>query len=952
MASSTLDARAREIALRLKRIGDIIAEEDAQALATLFNPLAGPLRKKLGTYNQEKERLEMLTRTGGADAHNTIEKLKRVTDSIDILQKEIKKSEVLFSTAINAGCVSVTITNSLIQGQAGVGKTSTNCMLLDEPAPIVRTSTPLTNPAVRIQVVADLSSSGSPATHTESPRHVRNVLGSKIRLRSGKWTSISESQLQDTVVSAVAILSNQIPTDNSLLYVLKKLSTFRGWMSLFGVNALPITLSNSTNFYASSSVDSSMEPRAVIASVHEELTDRMAKFKLASPLPADNTPSKMLGDTWIYFTDTGGQPHFHNLLPHFVHGLSIAILVIRLSEKLDDCPMVEYYEDDELISDPYRSTLTTVETLKCLVRSMQSHTTDGKKPRLMIVGTFFDKIQESSETLQKKNEKLLKLLTPEFVEQLVFFNEAMDELIFPINAKLPGDHEKIVSDLIRLAIERSPSKAIDIPLFWYVLEICVKNISSQLQRNVLSKQECLEVAEQLQISEDGLIEAFKFFHEQHIFHYYVDILPNVVFTSTQVLLDKLTELVKHVYRMREAVSNPSTIVPNSYTPKTGKWQKFRDQGIITLEFLNEFNKHYVNELFTPSDLLKLFVEHLILTPFSSEMQVASDFTSQSAEYFMPSLLDVLPVDQIEECRIQSSSSIADPLLIRFPKGWPRTGVFCCLQVFLIQKLGWTLVCNRGKPKLIAQNCVMLSPPESICVVTLIDSFSYFEVHVNANPWVCFQMCPVVRDQILLGIDSSCRTLRYSKEKPDLAFFCPCGCTSAPSPDDASTTSEHHPGVLLQKEAFIKCTVDESKSTEVSSKHTIWLGNSELPIDVRTQQSSQLPSVEEFISKFGIVGYEIDQECSDDQILDIYHDLEKWEQVACHLGLKATDIEEIEYKAMREVELMRLHTLKKWKRKDPSNATYRVLLTALLKCGCANSAEQLCKLINPGYMYRF
>ena len=39
---------------------------------------------------QEKERLEMLTRTGGADAHNTIEKLKRVTDSIDILQKEIK----------------------------------------------------------------------------------------------------------------------------------------------------------------------------------------------------------------------------------------------------------------------------------------------------------------------------------------------------------------------------------------------------------------------------------------------------------------------------------------------------------------------------------------------------------------------------------------------------------------------------------------------------------------------------------------------------------------------------------------------------------------------------------------------------------------------------------------------------------------------------------------------
>ncbi len=246
---------------------------------------------------------------------------------------------------------------------------------------------------------------------------------------------------------------------------------------------------------------------------------------------------------------------------------------------------------------------------------------------------------------------------------------------------------------------------------------------------VLSKQECLKVAEKLHISEDLLIEALKFFHKQHTFHYYADILPNVVFTNTQVLLDKLTELVKQVYRMREAVSNPS-----SYTLKTGNWAKFRDRGIITLEFLKKFDKHYVNELFTPSDLLKVFVEHLILAPFSSEFQVAPDFTSESAEYFMPSLLDMLPVNQVENCRIQSST--ADPLLIHFPKGWPRTGVFCCLQVFLIQKLRWTLVCNRGKPKLIAQNCVMLSPPESTCVVTLIDSFSYFEVHVNADPGVC------------------------------------------------------------------------------------------------------------------------------------------------------------------------------------------------------------------------
>ncbi len=710
---------------------------------------------------------------------------------------------------MKSGSVSVTITNTLIQGEAGTGKTSTMCVLIDQLPPTVRTSTPLADSAVRIQVDTDLSS---------SPRRVRSVLGTKVQSQGRKWISLNEEQLENVVVSTVASMATRVP--KNLLDRLREFAISSGWMSGEWMPFL-IPPFITTPMNTSSSVDPVTESREVIANVHGKLSDQMTQFLESADTFVD-APKNTLGSNWVYFTDTGGQPHFHNLLPHFVHGISMVILVIRLSEKLDDCPIVEYYEDGELISDPYRSTLTTVETLKHLVRSMQSHTTDGKKARLMIVGTFFDKIQESSETLQQKNERLLKLLTPEFVEQLVFYNEAMNELIFPINAKLPRDHEKIASDLIRLAIERSPSKSIDIPLFWYVLEITFKKVSSHLQRMVLSKQECLEVAEKLQISEENLIEALEFFHQQHIFHYYAGILPNVVFTDTQVLLDKLTELVKQVYRMREAVSNPSIIVPTSYAPKTGKWQKFRDQGIVTLEFLNEFDKHYVNELFTPSDLLKVFVEHLILTPFSSEFQVAPDFTSESAEYFMPSLLDMLPVDQIEECRVQSSS-IADPLLIRFPKGWPRTGVFCCLQVFLIQKLGWSLVCNRGKPKLIAQNCVMLSPPESTCVVTLIDSFSYFEVHVNANPGVCFQMCSVVRDHILLGIDSSCRTLRYSKEKPDLAFFCPCGSTSASTPDDTSTTSECHAAVLLQKEAFIKCTVDESISTKVSFKHTIWLG---------------------------------------------------------------------------------------------------------------------------------
>ena len=51
--------------------------------------------------------------------------------------------------------------------------------------------------------------------------------------------------------------------------------------------------------------------------------------------------------------------------------------------------------------------------------------------------------------------------------------------------------------------------------------------------------------------------------------------------------------------------------------------------------------------------------------------------------------------------------------------------------------------------------------------------------------------------------------------------------------------------------------------------------------------------------------------------------------------------------MRDVELKRLYTLQKWRSKGivtGTAVTYRVLIEALLKCECSNSAIAVCKLI--------
>ena len=535
---------------------------------------------------------------------------------------------------------------------------------------------------------------------------------------------------------------------------------------------------------------------------------------------------KVLGSNWIYFTDSGGQPHFHNLLPHFIRGISVALFVHRLSERLDAHPMVEYYEDGRPITTPHRSPLTTEDTLKCLVRSMQARSVDGEKPNLVFLGTFLDKILESSETLGEKNEKLLKLLTSEFRDQLVFYNEAENQIIFAVDAKHPGAQEEEVAKLIRAVVEKSPSRGLPVPVWWYVLEIVLDKLTHLLGRNVLYKKECLEAAQQLNFHELALTAALKFFHEQHLFHYFPEVLPEVVFCSPQVLLDKLTELVKDAYVMREAVSK-STIAP-SQPPATTVGKHVRDKGVITLEFLEQFPRHYVDGLFTPPDLLQIFMSLLILTPFSTTLHGQVDFSSHSIRYYMPSLLDMLPASDLEKHR--NFSAAAAPMLIRFPTGWPRSGVFCCLQVDLIQNRKWELVRKDGKPKLIAQNCVMLSPPKSACVVTLVDSFSYLEVHINATSSVCHRVCPLLRDDILLGIDASCRALRYTSSFPHFAFFCPHNdspSTILPLDGRAeaavdSGIPQRHAAELLQEDNSLKCTVDQGNLYQLEEKHKIWL----------------------------------------------------------------------------------------------------------------------------------
>ncbi len=79
----------------------------------------------------------------------------------------------------------------------------------------------------------------------------------------------------------------------------------------------------------------------------------------------------------------------------------------------------------------------------------------------------------------------------------------------------------------------------------------MKEFSQKLDRGILSKVECLEAARDLHFDVHTLDEALQFLHDISEVFYFFEILPNIVFTNPQVIVDKMTEFVEAIYSVRE-----------------------------------------------------------------------------------------------------------------------------------------------------------------------------------------------------------------------------------------------------------------------------------------------------------------------------------------------------------------------------------------------------------------
>ena len=660
---------------------------------------------------------------------------------------------------------------ALIFGSAGTGKTHTIALIMEEEPPTVRRSTPC------------------------AKRPVRAVSRARIERKGKKWVRVDHDDLSQKIVDESTMLASDLVPGTSPAASSSTMRAVGG--SEAGASSPTKTHSTpSTDDASGSSI--SHEKLSSTPSFHteEELLRRIERS------PYGKYTRMAFEQDRISLIDTGGQPQFHEVLPIFMRYASASMFVMKLSDQLSDHPVIEYYDDNgELVGTPYYSAYTNQQILQQCMRVMQSQASqseEGLCSMPIFIGTHKDLEGQCSETREEKNLKLREMLLPAVHDNIVYFGEEMNEVIFPVNTKTPGPQERqIAAELRRLIIEKSLVKPRLIPLSWHALELALQMLMLELERGVLSKAECLDVARRYHFDNESFEEALRYLHSLNVLFYYEDVLPEVIFCDPQILLDKITELVEHSYRLKTKPSKCAAI--------ESKLRKFRDQGIVTLEFLSKpcFAKHYVQGLFTPANLLSLFKNLLIVSPVTEE------------EYLMPCLLPVA-----DEPSLLSPSGSVPSLLFYFPES-PLLGVFCGLIAYLLSQGKWKLFPKPGcqSPAKVDRNTVHFEVPGGLPgKVILTDSFStYFQVDIqvppNAPSDMCSKVCPEIQETIMKGIRKSSQNLHYNNSIPKLSFIC------------HEHTDKHtpHPTVINRSCGLMKCTVNSEVCSILKEDHQVWFG---------------------------------------------------------------------------------------------------------------------------------
>ena len=367
---------------------------------------------------------------------------------------------------------------------------------------------------------------------------------------------------------------------------------------------------------------------------------------------------QMSKSTWIYVLDSGGQPQFADVSRAFVRGNTVNVIVHKLTDRLSSKPVFQYSIKGEALTQPKELRMTNLELITTLVRSISSANimaVDGNEstPTFLIIGTYYDKMgglrRPFQQSIQEKNAQLLSALKP-YKDQLIFYNEAQQQLIFPVNNMEIRNRQKL-STLVRTYVTGHDKAVIkkEIPIRWYVLESNIKEVGDEVGHGVVSRAHCEDIGEKLGMTGDQVFTSLAFFKSLSVFLHFKT-YSHLVFTNPQYFLDALSAIIRISF-----VDFPEKILDKGKVLSPNVHRRLREEGLFTEDLIDLISIQFASGLFERDDLLHLLCDLCVIAKVQRD----------NVYYFIPSALSPKHLTYKEKRKVATT---CEPLVLTFEHG--------------------------------------------------------------------------------------------------------------------------------------------------------------------------------------------------------------------------------------------------------------------------------------------
>ena len=239
--------------------------------------------------------------------------------------------------AMRDGVTRVYIVKVLIIGAPGSGKTSLRYLLLGLPPPRKRTSTPLASRAVRAISIHRVKADGSGCISTWKELDDDTYLGFIAE-------EVKVLELNPSRVTASSDPSTSTATEDSVPQ--QPPSPLADQEA--GTSSEKCT-SPVNNSQKSSSKESASDYISPLPSMGSTMHTLVASMVSSPPTIPKNLEQKK---TFVHLIDSGGQPSFVSLVPAFVRGSTVNIVVSKYNRDINDKLHYEYVKDDQHLRQP------------------------------------------------------------------------------------------------------------------------------------------------------------------------------------------------------------------------------------------------------------------------------------------------------------------------------------------------------------------------------------------------------------------------------------------------------------------------------------------------------------------------------------------------------------------------------------------------------------------------